>query len=68
MKDVREAIREYVEEHGISRQFLARKTNIEPSKISLTLSCKRGLPAEEYFLICDALNVSFDTFAKSQSA
>lgn len=62
MSDIRVNIRSYIEEHGISMSFISKKAQIDISKLSLTLSCKRGLKAEEYVMICQALGKSCDEF------
>lgn len=62
--DIRKKINNYIIDNGIIKNHIAKKTGIELPKLSLTLSCKRGLPAEEYFMICDALGVPYDTFVE----
>lgn len=67
MSDIRLNIRKYIEEHGISKSFISKKAQIEMSKLSLTLLCKRGLKAEEYVRICNALGKSCDDFVDHYS-
>lgn len=68
MTDIRTNIRNYIEDHGISKSYVAKKAHITVPKLSLTLSCKRGLKAEEYVMICRALGKSCDTFVDNTTA
>ena len=55
-------IRAYIDEHGITQQFLVRKTGINAQKINLSLNGHRRIPFDEYELICGALGVGVDQF------
>ena len=68
MSDIRLNIRNYICEHGISMSFIAKKAQIKADKLSLTLSGKRGLKAEEYVMICQALGKSCDDFVDHNNA
>lgn len=55
-------IKKYLEEKGISQTFLAEKSTVPISALNPILNEKRKVTAEEYFLICEALNVSTEKF------
>lgn len=59
---VGENIRNYLNEKGIKQTFLAEKTGLSNSCVSDICLGNRKIAIEEYFKICKALNVSFDTF------
>jgi len=61
-QDVREQIKRYLGASGVSQVWLSNKIGMNPSTLSVTLNEKRILQAEEFFLICDALNVSYNYF------
>lgn len=50
-------IKKYLVENGIKQIFLSEKTGIPISKLNAMLNGKRKIPAEDYFLICEALNI-----------
>jgi transcriptional regulator with XRE-family HTH domain len=56
-------IKTYLDENGIKYSYLAEKTKIPMNIISPMLNEKREIKATEYFLICNALNVSLESFA-----
>ena len=62
--DIRDSINDYIIDNGIMKKHISNKTGIELSKLCLTLPGKRGPPAEEYFMICDALGVPYDKFVE----
>ena len=55
-------IKEYIKERGIRQTFLQRILGISPSSCSAMLNGKRGITVDEYFMICNALNVPLDYF------
>lgn len=55
-------IKLYLASRGITQAFIVEKTNISASKLSAMLNGDRKILAEEYFLICKALNVQYDFF------
>lgn len=67
--DVRTNIKDYLTQHGITVKWLSNKIHMSTVSLSTTLNKKRVLKADEYFKICNALNVSYNTFApkKQQS-
>ncbi|MGN0181527.1 MAG: helix-turn-helix domain-containing protein [Candidatus Ornithomonoglobus sp.] len=67
MADMRKNISDYISENGIMKKHVAERSHIELSKLSLILSGKRNLMAEEYVSICDALNVPYDYFVSNMT-
>lgn len=56
-------VKKYLDENGIKYSYLSEKTGIPMNILSPTLNGKRRMSAEEYFMICEALGLSADTFA-----
>ena len=61
-KTVGAMIKQYVLDKGISQSFISSKTNIPTNTLNSILNSKRRLNAEEYFLICEVLDVPLQTF------
>lgn len=61
-------IKAYLIEKGIKQSFLSDKTNIPMSALNLMLNGNRKIMAEEYFLVCQALDVDFDYFIRNDIA
>lgn len=61
-------IKNYLISKGISQTYVANKTGIPISTLNSALNGNRKLLAEEYFVICQALDVPLGTFIKDQSA
>ena len=57
-KDVRDKLKLIMEDRGCIQAAIAIKANMEPDKLSLTLSKKRKLDANELFNLCDALGIT----------
>lgn len=55
-------IKEYLKSIGVTQAFVSAKTKISPSTLSAMLNDERKILAEEYFLICKALNLDFAFF------
>lgn len=55
-------IKKYLKERGITQSFIAKKVGISEEALSRILKGTRNIFAEEYFLICEVLDVPFDTF------
>lgn len=55
-------IKEYVDSHGITQQFLIDKTGIAQSKMSNIMNSKRKVTGEELLLIAKALEVNANIF------
>ena len=57
-------IKDYLNNKGISQTFVSNKTGIPISTLNAALNGNRKILAEEYFLICQALEIPLDTFVK----
>ena len=55
-------IKAYLEEHGIKQAFLVEKTGLNANVISDICLGNRKIECVEYYKICNALGVPFDTF------
>jgi len=55
-------IKKYLISKGISQTYVANKTGIPISTLNAVLNGNRKLLAEEYFVICQVLDVPLDTF------
>lgn len=60
-------IRSYLINNGITQTFISKRTNISMNILNPSLNGKRHIYAEEYFKICEALNVPLDTFQISDN-
>ncbi len=65
--NVRKEIKKYLSANGISQAWVSMKIGMKPSTLSVTLSGKRGLQAEEFFAICDVLKLPYDFFKETPS-
>ena len=61
-------IKDYLNNKGISQTFVSNKTGIPISTLNAALNGNRKILAEEYFLICKALEIPLDTFVKEETA
>jgi transcriptional regulator with XRE-family HTH domain len=59
-------IKDYLNNKGISQTFVSNKTGIPISTLNAALNGNRKILAEEYFLICQALEIPLDTFVKEE--
>ena len=58
-------IGQYLKDKGIKQAFLVEKTGLTPSAISdICTGTRKSIDCVEYFKICQALDVSLDTFLK----
>ena len=57
-------IKRFMEERGIKQSFLKERLGMTASSVNALLNGNRGRSAEEYFKMCDALNVPLDYFRK----
>lgn len=55
-------IKEYLISNGITQAFVCSKTRISAPTLCSMLNGDRKILAEEYFLICKALNLDFKFF------
>lgn len=58
-------IKVYLIEHNITQKWLSKETGIDKEKLNLSLNDNRKLDVEEFAKIIVALNVSADTFIKT---
>lgn len=57
-----EKLKKYLEEHGISQAFLAKKLGFSNTRMSMMINGKRKMTADDLFKICIILNVSPESF------
>lgn len=57
-------IKNYMDSKGIKYSHIAEKTGIKMNVFSAMLNNKRKITVEEYFTICDALQVDGNLFAQ----
>lgn len=55
-------VKQYLDEKGIKYYFLSEKIGIPMNVLSPLLNGKRKMSVEEYFLICNELELPVDTF------
>lgn len=55
-------IKKFMEERGIKQSFLKKQLGMKASTVNALLNGNRGISAEEYFKICDALKVPLEYF------
>lgn len=55
-------MKKYLDENGIKYSFLSEKTGMPMNILSPLLNGKRKMSVEEYFMICEALELPVDTF------
>lgn len=60
-------IRNYLEDKGITQEWLAQKIGMSKQTMSATLKGTRRLTAEEYVAICAALDLSMDYFKDTKA-
>ncbi len=51
-----------MEERGVKQSFLKEQLGMTASTVNALLNGNRGISAEEYFKICDALKVPLEFF------
>lgn len=68
MASTGEAIKDYLESHGISNAFVANKIGMSPQAFGQTLLGKRKMSAEEYQSICNALEKDLSFFVQKEGA
>ena len=66
--DVRVLIKDYLNQQGITIKWLANSIQMNVVSLSETLNQHRELKATEYFKICNALQVPYNTFAPTDVA
>ena len=68
MYSVRDAIADYIREANIKQSAIAKKTGMTPQSISSIVNRKRGVAADEYYFICEALGLPLDFFFPKKEA
>lgn len=59
---INERLSVYVSENGIKQVHIAQKTGLTPDTISKMLNGSRRILADEFLLICNALNIDPNIF------
>ena len=59
---INEWLNAYVSENGIKQIYIAQKTGLTPDTVSKILNGSRGILADEFLLICSALNIDPNVF------
>lgn len=59
---INKLLAEIVEQRGIKQIYIAEKTGMSQDVISKILRCERKISAEEFLLICEALDINPDVF------
>lgn len=62
-----ENIKSYLDDNYISQKLIVAETGMTQNAVSLSLSGKRKLTADEYISICQALNVPLETFLTAKT-
>lgn len=58
---VYEKLRDYIDSHGIKREFISEKTGIPKNTLSTILNGKRKFEVEEFILILGVLDIDANT-------
>lgn len=56
--DIRDNLKEVINDRGYIKAVIARKANMSPCKLSAVLTKTRKLEANELFNLCDAMGVT----------
>lgn len=56
--DIRNSLKQVMKDRCCIHAAIARRANISPCKLSLILSLNRRLEANEFFSLCDALDMT----------
>lgn len=59
-------VKKYLDENGIKYSFLSEKIGIPMNVLSPLLNGKRKMTVEEYFAICEALELPVETFSPEE--
>lgn len=59
---INERLSVYVSENGIKQVYIAKKTGLTPDTVSKMLNGSRRILADEFLLICNALNIDPNIF------
>lgn len=55
-------VKKYLDENGIKYSYLSEKIGMPMNTLSLLLNGKRKMSVEEYFMICEVLELPVNTF------
>lgn len=55
-------LKAYIDELGIKQTVIARKAGLTDQELSAYLTGRYRLPADKFFMICNALGISPDKF------
>ena len=55
-------IKQYLVDNGIKQAFICEKTGLTPSRVSDICNKNARIDCMEYYAICKALNVPYETF------
>lgn len=58
--DVRDNIRNYIRDKGLTQSIMAERAGMTPAKLSATLLKKRKLEVGEFIGLCEAMGVSME--------
>lgn len=58
--DVRDNIRNYIRDKGLTQSIMAERAGMTPAKLSATLLKKRKLEVGEFISLCEAMGVSME--------
>lgn len=59
---IEQAIREYLENHGIKQVFLAEQCGWAKQRMNAILTGKQKISADDYGAICEVVGVPYDYF------
>ena len=65
---IEQAIREYLESHGIKQTFVSGQCGWTKQKTNAIVTGKKRILADEYGAICEAVGVPYDYFYKIAAA
>lgn len=66
-KAVQTALRDYVKSHGIKQRYIANETGMPEYMISDIFCMRRDMKADEFILICKAIDKSPNDFIPEQA-
>lgn len=56
--NVRDNIRKYIQDKGLTQAVMARRAGLTPTKLSMALQNKRKLDVDEFIRLCEAMGVT----------
>ena len=68
MAEVGAKINTYLKENGIKQSYLVEQTGLTSDAVSRICKLDRKIECVEYYKICRALNVPFETFMDDEEA